>query len=56
MLAISKCTEICLPFPALSKGERLLELVSQQFVIAKVVDKVLVGEIKLLFLYRAVYE
>jgi len=46
VLAISNCTETCLPIPALSKGERVLELASQLFVIAKVVDKGLVGEIK----------
>lgn len=46
VLAISNCTETCLPIPALSKGERVLELASQLFVITKVVDKGLVGEIK----------
>jgi len=34
------------PIPALSKGERVLELGSQLFVTAKLVDKRLVGEIK----------
>lgn len=34
------------PIPALSKGERVLELASQLFVTAKLVDKGLVGEIK----------
>lgn len=46
MLAISNCTETCLPIPALSKGERVLELASQLLVITKVVDNGLVGEIK----------
>jgi hypothetical protein len=46
MLAVSNCAETCLPIPALSKGEKVLELASQLFVIAKVVDKGFVGEIK----------
>lgn len=46
MLAISNCAETCLPILALSKGEKVLELASQLFVIVKVVDKGFVGEIK----------
>lgn len=44
--AISNCTETCVPIPALFKGERVLEQASQLFVIAKVMDKGLVGVIK----------
>jgi hypothetical protein len=46
VLAISNCTETCLPIPTLFKGERVLELASQLLVITKVVDRGLVGEIK----------